>query len=426
MSIKSLLGLFDQFGAIMCVVNAKHQIVFTNQMFTDRFSQLNSELIGSQVAELFSADCSVVLTNIDNTFQSQQAVTFFYQGSLASYHNGAMTQASSFPNSASEKGTLHIELTPFAEQNQKYLCVTIKESGQNLTSSILDLNCEHLDDDICTFKAQNAQLQNQLIQSEKMASIGQLAAGLVHEINNPIGFISSNLNTLDDYFKTLNRYLDKVYTIAASSDLPELKNALEQAKSEYQVDYLLDDIGDLISESLQGSTQVKSIIGNLKEFARTDDASWSYRSLAQGIDLTLKIIHNRVKYGIEIERNYDVNTPDICCQLNKLNQVFLNLLVNATQAIEDKGTISISLAPAGDDQVEIKVSDSGKGIDKESLSRIFTPFYTTKAVGKGTGLGLSISQQVVQEHRGRIQVESEVGVGTTFTMYLPVHRDNVN
>src|SRR5450759_403933 len=273
--------------------------------------------------------------------------------------------------------------------------------------------------------AANKQLeeaQKQLLQSEKMASIGQLAAGVAHEINNPIGYVYSNLGTLDRYLKNLLSVLD-AYEMAegeVSGNAPALA-AVHAAKRKVDLSFLREDLQELMSESRDGITRVKQIVQNLKDFSRTDVVDeWQWADLHRGLDSTLNIVANEIKYKAEVVKEYG-QLPDIECLASQLNQVFMNLLVNAAHAIEEKGVITLRSGQELD-QVWVEIADTGNGVPPENLNRIFDPFFTTKPVGKGTGLGLSLSYSIVQKHHGHIDVSSEVGKGTTFRVWLPIRQ----
>ncbi|NIC08079.1 histidine kinase [Halomonas sp. DX6] len=260
---------------------------------------------------------------------------------------------------------------------------------------------------------------NQLLQSEKLASIGQLAAGVAHEINNPIGFVNSNLNTLRQYAEDLLRLLD-AYEAAESSLGAEAAEKIAKLKAALELDYLREDIGTLIAESIDGTARVRRIVQDLRDFSRTEATDWQFADLHQGLESTLNVAANEIKYKAEVVREYG-QLPAVECLPAQLNQVFLNLLVNAAQAIEERGTITVRTGCEGD-QVWLAFADDGGGIPDELQSRIFDPFFTTKPVGQGTGLGLSLSYGIVQKHGGRIDVVSRPGEGTTFTLWLPVRR----
>ncbi len=261
--------------------------------------------------------------------------------------------------------------------------------------------------------------QSHLLQADKMASVGQLAAGVAHEINNPIGYVYSNLGTLEKYVQNTFSLLDQ-YELAENSitDAAVLAK-LKAAKDQLDIAYLKEDLRTLMAESKDGITRVKSIVQNLKDFSHVDATDeWHYADLHAGLNSTLNIVNNEIKYKAEVVREFG-QIPQVECLASQLNQVFMNLLVNASHAIEEHGTITVRTGTA-QDEVWVEVRDSGKGIPPENIKKIFDPFFTTKPIGKGTGLGLSLSYGIIQKHHGRIEVQSEVGKGTTFKVWLPV------
>jgi two-component system NtrC family sensor kinase len=256
--------------------------------------------------------------------------------------------------------------------------------------------------------------QNQLLQSEKMAAVGQLAAGVAHEINNPIGFVTSNLGTLKNYVKNLLDLIAAHEAAAAGDPAP-----LAQVRQGMDLDYLREDIVALLGESSDGLDRVRKIVQDLKDFSHVDEAEWQDANLNAGLDSTLNVVNNEIKYKAQVIKDYG-QLPLVRCIPGQLNQVFMNLLVNAAQAIEKQGTITVRTAVA-DGMVRIAISDTGCGMPPEVAKRVFEPFYTTKPVGKGTGLGLSLAYDiVVKKHAGRIAVDSTPGKGTTFTISLPL------
>ncbi|MBV5337284.1 MAG: HAMP domain-containing protein, partial [Deltaproteobacteria bacterium] len=245
--------------------------------------------------------------------------------------------------------------------------------------------------------------QVQVLQSEKLASVGQLAAGVAHEINNPIGFVNSNLSTLKgqvgDLLKVLEAYQRAEPALAGHADILA---AIEQAKSVADLEFLREDIVALINESLEGVGRVKKIVDNLKDFSRVDSAEWQNTNLETGLESTLNIVWNEIKYKAEVVKDY-AGLPQIECIVSQLNQVFLNLLVNAVQAIEERGTITLRTG-FDENNVWVEVADTGSGISPEHLEKIFDPFFSTKPIGKGTGLGLSLAYGIIKRHHGRIEV----------------------
>jgi signal transduction histidine kinase len=262
---------------------------------------------------------------------------------------------------------------------------------------------------------------NQLLQSEKMASIGQLAAGVAHEINNPIGYVYSNLGTLEKYVQDAFDMIELYEQEEGAITEPVALSRLQDAKKKLDLAYLKTDLRALMQESKDGITRVKNIVQSLKDFSHVDNADeWHYSDLHNGLDSTLNIVNNEIKYKADVVKEYGV-IPEVECLASQLNQVFLNLLVNAAHAIDTRGTITVRTGKQGE-EVWVEVADTGHGIPPEHREKIFDPFFTTKPVGKGTGLGLSLSYGIVQKHRGRIEVQSEVGKGTTFRVWLPLQQ----
>lgn len=277
----------------------------------------------------------------------------------------------------------------------------LHESSGRLESAFAELKSTHM----------------QLLQQEKMASIGQLAAGVAHEINNPMGFISSNLGTLGKYTERLKGFIETQADLLNSAGVGDA-SALAEARKKFKVDYVLADIPKLIAESTDGAERVRSIVQNLKSFSRVDESESKQVDLNDCLESTISIAWNELKYKTTLQKELG-ELPPVTCHPQQLNQVFLNLLVNAAHAIEKQGEVTVRTWQDGD-HVCIAISDTGSGIPEEIRAKIFEPFFTTKEVGKGTGLGLSISYEIIQRHNGTISVTSEVGVGTTFTVRLPI------
>ena len=268
-------------------------------------------------------------------------------------------------------------------------------------------------------RKEDQQLQVQLLQSEKLASIGQLAAGIAHEINNPVGFVSSNLGSLDSYHRAIFEVLDAYEAMEDLCPITEPALAkIRELKHKKKIARIRADIGELLAESREGLVRVAKIVSDLKTFSRADSDNWQWVDLHDGIDSTLNIVWNEIKYHCTLNKAYG-DIPKVYGIPTQLNQVFLNLLVNASQAISQKGEITIRSGLVAN-EVFIAITDTGVGIPAENLPKLFEAFFTTKPVGKGTGLGLSIVYNIVQKHRGRIEVVSTEGVGATFTVWLPI------
>lgn len=272
------------------------------------------------------------------------------------------------------------------------------------------------------------QMQGQLLQSEKLASLGQLAAGVAHELNNPISFVNSNLGTLAEYVKEIKKLLEKYEKmegiIRGDKSKQNLSQEIDELKEQIDLDFVLGDFDKIISESQDGTQRVKSIVQNLRDFSHVDKGEFKFVDINQGIESTLNIVWNELKYKAEVIKEYG-DIPQIECLPQQLNQVFMNLLLNAAQAITAHGQIKIKTYRR-DEDIIIEISDTGIGIPKDNIARIFEPFFTTKEVGKGTGLGLSVAYGIVQKHNGKIEVESEVNKVTTFRVILPCARSGIN
>lgn len=280
-------------------------------------------------------------------------------------------------------------------------------------------------------KEEKEKLQLQLVQSEKMASIGQLAAGVAHEINNPTGFVSSNLKTLKDYQNDVIHLLKAYRSLCeelknenpdANDPLTKRLTQIEALEEDVDIEFIVDDIFKLIAESQDGTQRIKKIVEGLKDFAHPGKDKLQYADINKNLDSTINIVWNELKYKATVKKEYG-DLPEVQCYPQQINQVFMNLLVNAAQSIEDKGEIKIE-TKALSGWVEIKISDNGAGIAKENLLKIFNPFFTTKEVGKGTGLGLNLAYNIIEKHNGTIEVESELGQGTTFTIKLKCCSEN--
>jgi two-component system, NtrC family, sensor kinase len=262
--------------------------------------------------------------------------------------------------------------------------------------------------------------QEYLVQSEKLASIGHLAAGVAHEINNPIGYIFSNFGMLEEYQSSLFEMLLAYEAFEASVNDVKSTAALQKLREKLEIDFLKKDVPELMKESREGIERVRKIVQDLKGFSHIEARpDWHACDLHQGIDSTLNVVNNETKYRADIIKVYG-DIPQVECVQSQINQVLMNLVINASHALgQERGKIYIRTG-CNEDDVWIEVEDTGSGIPKEILPRIFDPFYTTKPVGKGTGLGLSLSYGIVQKHHGSITVQTEVGKGTLFRVTLPI------
>ncbi|MFT5618932.1 MAG: signal transduction histidine kinase, partial [Arenicella sp.] len=285
-------------------------------------------------------------------------------------------------------------------------------------------------------EAQNKELENtlddlkeaqiQLIHSEKMASLGQLTAGIAHEINNPINFISGGVEALtmilDDLFKVMETYSG--FEDADEVQLEKIKQDVREIKIEVEYDDLVVDIGQMLKDIKYGTHRTAEIVVGLRNFSHSNETKKAPANLHECIETTLTILRNQYKDKIEIIRDFDDKLPIVNCTIGQINQVFMNIIANSIQAIDGKGEIRISTKKLENDKVAIIISDSGKGMTEEVRNKVFDPFFTTKDIGKGTGLGLSISHGIIKDHEGEISVTSELGKQTTFRIELPIGKPN--
>ncbi|MDD5248456.1 MAG: ATP-binding protein [Rhodocyclaceae bacterium] len=320
-------------------------------------------------------------------------------GTLARAFNDMTARLDS---ASGERERLVRELESSAEE----LEAKVKERTRELTVTNAELT-----DTLEELKA----AQSQLIHQEKMASLGQLVAGVAHELNNPIGFIYANFPHLEEYAHTLIALIDDMRGMRLSA---EDQRRLEARLKEADLDFLRQDLLKIIRSGQSGATRVKDIISSLRSFSRLDEALEKPARLEDGLDDTLALLQHQFKNRIDVVRDYRLN-QSVLCRPGQINQVIMNILYNAAQAIEGRGTITVSTRREGESAV-VAIADTGSGIPPDIRKRIFDPFFTTKKVGDGTGLGLSISYGIIEKHGGRIDVESEVGHGTTFTLYIPL------
>jgi len=263
------------------------------------------------------------------------------------------------------------------------------------------------------------QAQTHLVQSEKMASLGQLTAGVAHELNNPINFISASIKPLQRNVEDLLGLLDKYETVIEQRNLSGEFGEVEELKESVDLAYAIKETQNLFKGIVEGSSRSMQIVKDLRTFSRMDENEFKQSDIHEGIDSTLLLLHHKMENRISVVKKYG-KIPHVECLPGKLNQVFMNILTNSVLAIDDKGEISIETSSM-EDKVKISFKDNGKGMPPEVRDHIFEPFFTTRTVGEGTGLGLSISYSIIEEHQGVIEVYSEPGKGTEFIIILPLN-----
>ena len=273
-------------------------------------------------------------------------------------------------------------------------------------------------DNLNVITEQLSSAKSQLMQSEKMASIGQLAAGIAHEINNPVGYIRSNLEVLSSHVQDISAFMAATKDVIAEQKLINDERYIGLLK-EYDMEYIIEDTDDIVTSNLEGVDRISEIVNGLKTFTHQGETDFSALSIGQIVSAALNVVKNEVKYKHDVQHILSDQDIYIFGKLGQLQQVFVNLFVNAAQAMPDGGSIKISYV-LNNKSCQIMVSDTGSGMSETTQNQLFNPFYTTKAVGEGTGLGLSISYSIIEAHKGSIEVESAIGKGTTFVITLPL------
>jgi signal transduction histidine kinase len=307
------------------------------------------------------------------------------------------------------KANIHLQKQNEEIESQKDYLAQLNDDLEHQTTE-LNQTLKHL-----------TQAQTQLVQSEKMASLGQVTAGVAHELNNPLNFISTSVKPLRRNMEDLIAVLEKYETLVREHQCSGVHHEIEALKASLDYTYMLKETQDLLKGIYEGASRSEHIVKDLRTFSRMDENEFKPVNIHEGIDSTLLLLGNKMKDRITVHKDYG-EIPPVECLPGKLNQVFMNILTNSILAIEDKGEIHIETKSL-DDLVRISIKDSGRGMPPEIMEHIFEPFFTTRPVGKGTGLGLSISYSIIEEHLGTIQVDSVPGEGTEFVITIPISRN---
>ncbi|MDC8770357.1 PAS domain-containing sensor histidine kinase [Roseateles albus] len=400
------LAAFMENASVGILYSSRHKIIRSNKKFAEIF-----ELDASDPAELLatqffsSPQAYQELLKIAAPVLSKGQSLIHEMEMLTASGNRIWVQLIAYPANPAD---LHSGVWWLLQDRSE-----VTRAQRELVNNYRDIKQAH---------ARLEEAQNQLLQSEKMASIGQLAAGVAHEINNPVGFVSSNLGTLRRYVEPLLQlvtlYSGMDLSAQPAARLAQIKALAEQA----DLEFIHEDLPQLLKESDEGLSRVKKIVQDLKDFSRVDQADWQEADLNQGLASTLNVVRHEIKYQAEVTCNFG-RLPLVRCLAGQLNQVFMNLIINAAHAIAQRGEIKLSTEQV-DDHVCVSVQDNGCGMSAEVQRRIFDPFFTTKPVGQGTGLGLSLSFSIVKKHGGRIELISSPGAGSCFKVWLPVRGPN--
>ncbi|MBF0516413.1 MAG: PAS domain S-box protein [Nitrospirae bacterium] len=399
------------------ITDADGVIIYTNEAEAAQHGYTVDELIGANIRIMAPKEMSRPLTEdelIAFRVNTDKSTKRWKRESLNARKDGSV-----FP----------VQLTSDVVMDDDGTVAAIATSCEDITErkqmeEKIRQHSEHLEEEVQARTAELSktlnelqQSQEQLVQSAKMASLGVLTAGVAHEINNPLAFVSGNIGNLDKFIQRLFALLEKYDKLETSA---EGKSEIEDYKKEINYSYLVSRVTPLIAKTKEGTERIKKIVQDLKNFARLDIADITDMNINESLDTTLELLFHEYKNRVVIVREY-CEIPILQCYAAKINQVFMNLLVNACQAIEGEGEVKIRTT-VDREKIEIAITDNGKGIPPEIQNKIFDPFFTTKPVGVGTGLGLSISYKIIKEHHGDILVDSTVGKGTTFTVRLPLPR----
>ncbi|MBN1363414.1 MAG: PAS domain S-box protein [Syntrophaceae bacterium] len=399
-------------------------LIFVNNAMCKSLKYTREELIGQKYWQLVNDTTVKILHDaVDRSYSSNVPVTLLdtevirKDGTKLIYETSVSVIRDTENQPIGFRGisrdvTERRKLEAVLKRNQEELIrknEEIDESRKNIQMALDKLEKAHEE-----LKAS----QLKILQQEKMASIGQLAAGVAHELNNPMSFISSNLGTLNKYISRLSDFIHVQSEAMKSIKDNTVLNKVDKKREELKLEHTLKDARVLLKESIDGSDRVKKIVHELNSFSRMDEEEYKKANINECIESAITIVGNELKYKSTLEKKYG-SLPLTMCYPRQMNQVFVNLLINAVNAIPDKGVITIRTRPE-ENFICVDISDTGVGIPHKNLARIFEPFFTTKEVGKGTGLGLSITYEIIQRHKGEITVKSEEGQGTTFAIKIPV------
>ena len=395
-------------------------LIATNTLKEKIEGESGSELIDAVAVEVLRTGEAICVDNLLD-FASKELLPVLVENGIG--------KVMAFPVLANghTTGILYFLVSENYHEHEQYISIIEKATEQiglivesRIQSGALERNYTQLRGVVNKLH----EAQDQLIQSDRLASLGQLSAGIAHEINNPVGFVKSNMESLQNYFETFAAvycdYEELLQAVLASQDnaLSSVAKEIKIRREAHDIDFILNDFNDLLNESVKGLTRVINITQGLQNFARENSVYREPCCIKSCVKEVLKLATNELKYKVNIHESYACDTK-ILANEGQIVQVILNIIVNASQSIEGHGDVFIS-TETDDGQLCLKIRDTGSGIPEDIIDSIFNPFFTTKSVSQGTGLGLSISYGIVASHSGVITVDSELGKGTEFTIWLPI------
>ena len=416
--------LLDKLPVGICLVNEAYEIVYLNAFFLDRMSvELRGDALGKPLADVFPEQIKFLKRRIKSVFVLKHPSFSYWE-----QRPHIFPFKSSRPITGEETQMVqNMEIVPHkdTETGQQYACILIQDVTAQASyfkaqaQLAEELKAEHEAQRKLIRKLDRA--QSQLIQAEKMASTGQLAAGIAHEINNPMGFVTANLNTLEQYAQNLLETCQATKKLVASH-APEHIEALEDLFDATHVELIEEDMGPLIQESKDGLKRVSEIVSTLRSFAEEPQHAWGYLNLHDTANQLVQLIgtqFKRPRFKVTCE-------PDQLkwyCESASLKQALTNLMMNAAQSIDDNGLVMLDIKQTSSGGVAIKIVDTGCGISEANLKRVFEPFFTTRPEGKGQGLGLSVAYSAIEKHKGKLAINSREGKGTVIEVRLPVLKE---
>ncbi|HEY9161411.1 MAG TPA: ATP-binding protein [Desulfomonilia bacterium] len=422
-NISLLQILIDSIPDAIFIIDKNGYIEGVNRSFEDAIGQPGATLTGKTLKDMGNSSpneliswLNTILANLEGSAKVSLDQVMYADGEIRDIVFNMIPYLSSSGESLGTIGIIY-DVT-----ERKRLETSLRKETNELKIAREELSKKNAELEAAYSELKETQAQ--ILQQEKMASIGQLAAGVAHEINNPMGFISSNLSSLSKYVDKLSDFMTTQAKLADTCPDGEMKCELEEKRKKLKIDFIQGDIKDLIVESIEGAERVKKIVQDLKTFSRNDQLEYKESDINECMESTINIVWNELKYKATVIKEYG-DIPFVKCFPQQINQVFMNILVNAVHAIETAGEIRVKTWDENG-WVYAMISDNGHGIPPENLKKIFEPFFTTKEVGKGTGLGLSITYDIVRKHGGDISVKSEQGKGTTFTVRLPIAGVNLD